>query len=308
MENVFHTVAEEIENLSHTTVLYTCSGSWISDIFNIRNINADIYHITGDIYYISLFLPRKKTTLTFHDIGYFKNKKRSFKNLMLALILFIFPAWKMKKMTCVSQLTKMDLINYFRINPRKIIIINDPLSLKLTYIPKVFNEMKPVILQIGTGIHKNLIGLIEAAKDIHCQLMIVGDPSRELIEKMDRYGMEYSIENNLTNDQVIEKYILCDILYFASWSEGFGMPIIEAQAVGRPVITSNMAPMPDVAGKGASFVDPRSPEEIKMALIQIIEQPEYREQLISEGLNNVHKYNPSEIAREYLDFYCSFLS
>ena len=307
IENVFHAVAEEMNNLSHEAILYTCSGSWIKDICNIRKINADIYHISGDVYFLSLLLPRKKTTITYHDIARIKNFKPSFRVFIIALLFFIFPAWKIKKLTCVSSLTKDDIVNYFRINPQKITVIDNPLSLKLTYVPKEFNAVKPVILQIGTGTHKNLTGLIEAVKGIPCQLKVIGEPSADQIKKMDFYNIEYSVESLLTNNQVIERYCMCDILFFASFSEGFGMPIVEAQAIGRPVITSNTAPMPNVAGKGAVLVDPASSQDIRKALISIITDSENRQILIREGLNNIERYNLTAVTRKYIKFYEGFI-
>ena len=307
IENVFHAVAEEMNSLSHVTILYNCSGSWIKDIINIRKIDADIYHISGDVYFLSLLLPRNKTTATFHDIGSVKNFKPSLRVFMIALLFFILPSHKMKKMTCVSSLTKDDMVNYFRVNPQKITVIENPLSLKIKYIPKEFNAVKPVILQIGTGGHKNLTGLIEAVKDIPCHLKIIGKPSEDHIKKMELYGIEYSVESLLTNNQVIDRYCKCDILFFASFSEGFGLPIVEAQAIGRPVITSNIAPMPNVAGKGAAFVNPASSQDIRKALISIITDSENRQTLIREGLSNIERYNLTEVTRKYIGFYESFI-
>ena len=70
---------------------------------------------------------------------------------------------------------------------------------------------------------------------------------------------------------------------FASTYEGFGLPIVEAQAIGLPVITSNMPPMNDTAGDGALLVDPLDEGEIRTALEQLLHSPDVARQLSEQG-------------------------
>ncbi|MCB0583153.1 MAG: glycosyltransferase, partial [Phaeodactylibacter sp.] len=85
--------------------------------------------------------------------------------------------------------------------------------------------------------------------------------------------------------------------------EGFGMPILEAQATGRPVITSNICSMPEVAGRGAALVNPYDPAAKRAAIEQIIRNAGYREELIQEGRENVKRFNLEKIAGQYLELY-----
>lgn len=108
--------------------------------------------------------------------------------------------------------------------------------------PKPFNKDCPVILQIGSGWHKNLQGLIESAQGIKCHLDIIGQPEEADITRMNDYRISYTISHHIPAEEVVQKYEKCDILYFVSRSEGFGMPIIEAQTVGRVVLTNKTEP------------------------------------------------------------------
>ena len=102
--------------------------------------------------------------------------------------------------------------------------------------------------------------------------------------------------------------MFADILAFVSTYEGFGLPIIEAQAIGRVVITSNLASMPEVAGKGALFVNPFSVEEIREGIVSLIENEHDRATLIKRGLENVKRFDKEKIANQYQEIYDEFLS
>ena len=102
---------------------------------------------------------------------------------------------------------------------------------------------------------------------------------------------------------IINLYKIADIVTFVSKYEGFGVPILEAQATGRPVITSNLSPMKEVAGKGAIFVDPYNVEDIRVAVKTIIFDAEFRQKLVKQSLENVKKYSAKSIAEKYIQLY-----
>ena len=85
--------------------------------------------------------------------------------------------------------------------------------------------------------------------------------------------------------------------------EGFGLPILEAQATGRPVITSNEASMPEVAGDAAILVNPYEVVEIKEAVEKIISDKKLREDLIKKGIENIKRFTPEKIAENYASLY-----
>src|SRR5690606_23854889 len=105
---------------------------------------------------------------------------------------------------------------------------------------------------------------------VDCELIIIGRLHSNLKIKLDQSHLIYQLKSGLTNTEVIEEYKKCDFLSFISTYEGFGLPILEAHAIGRPVITSNVASMPEVAGKGALKVDPYNVEEIREGIKKLI--------------------------------------
>jgi glycosyltransferase involved in cell wall biosynthesis len=107
--------------------------------------------------------------------------------------------------------------------------------------------------------------------------------------------------------RIIEAYKRSDILCFISLHEGFGLPVIEANASGTPVSASNIEPVNLIVGNAACLVNPKSTKDIKSNIIKIINNDKYRTKLILKGLKNVKKYHPSIIAKQYCKIYEMFL-
>ena len=107
----------------------------------------------------------------------------------------------------------------------------------------------------------------------------------------------------LTDEELVEAYRRCDMVVFASLYEGFGLPILEAQAMGRPVITSNFGAMREAAGDGALLVDPYSVEEIRAAILRLKNEPGLREELVRKGRENAERFRGAAVAERYAEIY-----
>ncbi len=88
-------------------------------------------------------------------------------------------------------------------------------------------------------------------------------------------------------------------LVFPSLFEGFGLPILEAQACGCPVLTSSISSMPEVAGKAAIYVNPTSIEDIIRGM-ERLQVTGYRLQLIKKGVENIKRFSWEKCASETL--------
>jgi glycosyltransferase involved in cell wall biosynthesis len=98
------------------------------------------------------------------------------------------------------------------------------------------------------------------------------------------------------------------MVVFASTYEGFGLPIVEANATGRPVITSNICSMPEIAGSAACFVDPSDCSSIRQGILRVMNDDGYRADLIGRGLENVKRFRADTIAAQYAALYQEVLS
>lgn len=94
-------------------------------------------------------------------------------------------------------------------------------------------------------------------------------------------------------------YSSCEAFVFPSFSEGFGWPVIEAQACGAPVIASNIEPMPEISGGAALHADPTKPEEFANAFLSL-NSSVVRGEIVQRGFKNCRRFTPEKIMDEYL--------
>ena len=279
----------------------------IFNIFEGISKQSMVNHITGDIHYISLLLKKRKTILTIHDIAssITHNKLKSY---FIKLLWFTLAVKKVRYITVISEFTKNQLLEYINIKAEKVFVIPDCISDNFKYSPKEFSKNKAIILQIGTKENKNLTNLIESLKDLNCKLLIIGKLTVNQIELLEKNKINYENTYNLTHSEIISYYKKADILTFVSTYEGFGVPIIEANAIGRPVITSNISPMKEIAGDAAILVDPYCTKDIKNAVLKLINDMSLRKSLIEKGLENAKKYKAEHIAQQYCELYKKILN
>jgi glycosyltransferase involved in cell wall biosynthesis len=262
----------------------------------------DVNHVTGDVNYLNLFFKKDKNILTILDCGLLEVKK-GFQNKLYKYFWFTLPIQRAKYVVAISEATKKEIINYTNCDPNKIKVIYVAISPMFKRVDKPFNKSKPTILHIGTSPNKNLGRLIKAINGINCKLEIVGKLKSDEIRMLEHYKIDYNSSMDLSIEEVVQKYIECDMLAFVSTYEGFGMPIIEANTVGRPVITSNLLSMPEVANDAACIVNPYSIEEIRKGILKIINDDKYRADLIFNGYENTKRFGLNGISNQYFDLY-----
>ncbi len=267
-----------------------------------ENRSRHVNHITGDITYTALFLSRRSIVLTIHDVESLE-RQNVLAAWALQLLWLKWPVSRARFVTVVSHQTKARLLEQVPVNPGKVIVIPNPVSELFQYVPKLFQKEMPAILQIGTKQNKNLERTIKALAGIPCKLTIIGMLTPAQQELLQECRIDFENKAGLTNEELAAEYRKADIVSFVSIFEGFGMPIVEANATGRVVLTSNVSAMPEVAGNAALLVDPHSIAAIREGFLELIRNDALRETLIANGLQNAKKYQPELIARQYLALY-----
>lgn len=264
---------------------------------------GQVNHITGDVHYLALGLKKQRTILTIHDCAFMRHQNPLARKVLKWFWLQL-PVWRSRYVTVISQATKNEVLQYVpNCPPEKIIIIPDAISQAYQVAPKPFNNIKPQVLLVGTKKNKNLNRSIAALKGIPCKVHLIGQERKSIKALLEGYQIDYQWSTRLSNEAMLTAYQNADLLLFASTLEGFGMPIVEAQAVGRPVITSNISSMPEVAGSGACLVDPFDVDCIRAGIQRVIDDQQYRAYLVEKGFENVKRFRAEVVAKQYEGLY-----
>lgn len=302
-EELFKTIKANLKNVEYSDFYDKTHKGFFKNVKALKKIPTDVYHITGGLGYYALFLPTKRTILTVHDTNHYEHDLKGLKKWIFGLLFYRLPIKNVKYVTVVSNHTKKNLISLFNIPEEKIIVIAN--CYPNNFDKKIKSELNsPVnILQIGTKKNKNLSRLIEAIKDLNVHLTIIGKLSPKINEQLLSSKVKFSNKLNLSSKEIYNEYCNCDIVSFVSLNEGFGLPIIEANAVGRAILTSNVSSMPEVAGNAACLVNPYDVNDIKTGFQNLIENDTYRKSLIENGFENIKRFQPNKIAQDYYNLY-----
>jgi glycosyltransferase involved in cell wall biosynthesis len=272
----------------------------VYSIFEAALRQGEVNHVTGDVNFLVFLLNRKNTILSVH--GTFNPNPSKIVQRLLELFWWRLPLKKVKYVTVVSNTLKKELINRFNCDKNKIKVIYNPLNPVFQPLEKPFSA-KPIILQVGTKVVKNLERLITALEGINCHLHIIGMLSDGQKKRLERYQIEFTNEVSLSTFEMKRAYENCDIVSFVSLYEGFGMPIMEANAIGRVVITGNRTSIPEVAKNAALLINPLNMEAIRNGILKLINDDNYRNQLIQNGFENVKRFDVKMITKQYLELY-----
>jgi glycosyltransferase involved in cell wall biosynthesis len=273
----------------------------------LSDLQADIHHVVGDVHYLALGLPSEKLVLTIHDCAALE-RLSGWRREMLRQLWFVQPMRRAAMVTTISETSKEELRRWVGAIADKVEVIPNCVRAEFSPDTKPFNDECPVVLQVGTGWNKNVVGVARGLTGIRCRLEIVGELDSLQRAALDSAHVDYEELGRISDDELLQAYRRCDLVVFASLYEGFGLPIIEAQAIGRPVVTSNLSSMPEVSGGGALLVDPSDSQAIHSAVTQLISDATLRADLIQAGFDNVARFRPEAVARRYEAVYAQVLS
>ncbi|ROR98348.1 glycosyltransferase family 4 protein [Raoultella terrigena] len=247
------------------------------------------------------FYNNKITTI--HDVTYLKYPQ-SYSLKFRAVYGLLIPRLlkSSKAILTVSDFSRNDIIENYSCDEGKISVIYNSVNqlFKNTNIKKNEENTEPYILAVSSqNYHKNFHGLINAIKkyDGNLKLKIIGGKTQSFS------GIEFKTEDErisflgrVSDKELIDLYSHAFCFIFPSLYEGFGIPPLEAQACGCPVLSSNRASMGEVLDNSAIFFDPESDSEILLAIDKITNDSILRERLINDGFNNVQRFSWYESA------------
>ena len=179
-------------------------------------------------------------------------------------------------------------------------------------------QRENVILFVGTlQLRKNVIRLLEAFEEGYCpgwKLILSGAPGGyggpEIAERINssRYRDKIEVTGYVSREELERLYSRSSIFAFPSLDEGFGIPVLEAMAHGVPVLTSNRPALAEIAADAAVLVDPFDTGAIAKHLKQLMQNPEWREQLREKGITQARQFTWARTVRETYAVYKELLN
>lgn len=247
---------------------------------------------------IAPVLYRNKVS-TLHDIGFIRfpqSYSRPFRlwyRLLIPLVLRTSRA-----ILTVSDFSRSEIAGHYRLDPRTITVIPDAAADRVR-VPdgNDRNREDPYFLTVGSlAAHKNLDRLMTAFGVLHgrhpeARLVVAGGGWKTLAHRNAPQQSGVTLTGRVSDEELARLYQGATAFVFPSLYEGFGIPPLEAQAGGCPVISSRSAAMPEILGDSVLYFDAESPAQMASAMERVWIDPELRGDLSGRGRLNVRRFS-----------------
>lgn len=227
----------------------------------------------------------------------------------------------------VSEFSKKSILEKFGINSEKINVVHHAIGgdffdnklLAHDVMKKYDLPVEYIFYPANAWPHKNHIMLLIAfnlyRKTYNSQISLVltGDGLKQqesITNIIDQYCLQKNVKilGYIDGKDMPALYKNARCLVFPSLFEGFGIPVLEAMAVGCPVIASNTTSIPDIVGDSALLFDPKNPDSMVDAMHRILNDKELRDVLINKGTEQVKKFSYITVANKHLEIFSKALS
>jgi glycosyltransferase involved in cell wall biosynthesis len=290
----------------------------------ISALKPDVFHAP---HYIVPFFPPRATVVTIHDLMHLTRPEHAAPAKRLYAQWMVGRALRLSaRVIAVSEATKKEILAFGPERSGKVVVIpngvkeeffeggkDDAAALRAPdalspILPFKESLSDPYVLFLGNDKpHKNLDGLLRAWPRVHAahpalSLVLAGvEPGRTLPEGAKAVGW--------VPDRDLPALVAgARVLVQPSFAEGFGLPVIEAQAAGTPVACSDLPALREAAGDAAMFFDPHDVSSIAEALGALLGDEEKKDFLRKRGRERAAQFTWEAVAAQTAGIYESVLS
>ncbi len=289
-----------------------------------KRLSLDLFH---SINYLTPFLNRLPLVMTVHDmLPYEFSGENAQAQKRWIIKNFEKNITRASRIIAVSKSTKSDVLKHFPLDPEKIEVIyngvDDQFFKRIdSRVAKKYRERYqlnfPFILYAGNvRPHKNIERLIESMAELNeppydkYKLVIAGydiSQNKGLRRMIHKQGLQQRIRFLGFTDKVAYLYKLAEVFVIPSLYEGFGVSVLEAMAIGTPVIASNKSAIPEVAGDAAALIDPYNTVELVETIKKVISEKSLRNKLIKAGRARANEFHWEESVERLVTVYKEIL-
>ncbi len=303
-------------------------SSWVKH--DLKKLHIELFH--GLSHEIPLHIQKINipTVVTIHDLIFERNPEQYNPiDVKIYRKKFTYACQNANKIIAISEQTKDDIIQFYKIPAAKIDICyqscNPAFAIKVTELEKqrikaYYSLPDQFFLYVGSIIErKNLLTICKALNELKGKLdvplVVIGSGGKykEIVQN-------YLTKNNLENTVIflsdkfknneftsakdfpaIYQQAVCMI--YPSTFEGFGIPVLEALWSNIPVITSNVSCMPETGGNAAYYVNPLNETEIATALKKVYTDDDLKQNMIKKGWDHAQLFSQQKCASSVIDVY-----
>jgi len=321
----------ELYKFNYSNNILFTSSRFLDRPFIDRMVGgADVFFFPH--FFLSSLSPNCKRVTTFHDLSYLHFPEHLTLRKKLWHNFQMLPEWQAKfsnKIIAVSESTKNDIINFYKIDPARIEVIYSGIgtSSLTSDVPRTsdvannvanFKRAKNLparfILYLGKlEPRKNIVSIIKAFNNLKTNskyndvgLVIAGAKGWKCdwtsdVQWTSDVANPIIFTGQLNDEERFLYYRAADIFVYPSFFEGFGFPPLEAMSCGTPVITSRNSSLPEVVGDAAIMIDPHDVEGLELWITKILEDKELKKVLVKKGLERAKLFNWQVSAQKTLE-------
>ena len=291
---------------------------------------ADVFFFPH--FFISSLSPECKRVTTFHDLShlhfpeFLTLRKKIWHNLQMR------PEWQAKfsdRIVSVSESTKSDLVNFYKIDPARIEVIYSGVNMKTPEVLRISDVVNPdiadfkkkknlpehFVLFLGKlEPRKNIIGIVKAFSNLKTNpkyknvgLVIAGAKGWKCNKLTSQVRRTCEVVDpiiftgQLSDKEKFLYYSAADIFVYPSFFEGFGFPPLEAMSYGVPVITSRNSSLPEVVNSAAIMVDPYDVIQLELWITKLLDDQILKNIMTQKGVERASKFNWRDAAARTLE-------
>ena len=283
----------------------------------LRRVKPDLVHSLG---YVIPLAAKGPQVVTVHDVNYLGHKGW---RTGIGRTAFRFFAERTVKradrIIAVSRFSRDEIVRHMRVKADKVTVVHSagrevfPRKTNGAATSEVVRSItRPYIMAFSAlSAHKNIPRLIKAfaqiASIVPHDLVLVGHmPVKSAVRaEMEAAGGHDRIHftGDLPEPEVASLLQNASLFAFPSLYEGFGLPLLDAQNAGVPVVASSAGALPEIAGESALMFDPHSEDEMAKSMQRALLDPDLRSRLVDKGRENARSFSWDRTARETLDVY-----